>query len=152
MRVIPLLETIDMNSYIIKNVANLLSNQDNATKNCVDKNTITTDGGVVYCDIKLRVGSDLVSSLGCNDLTAGKKITLLIETETNMLTYSVPNSGLPVPVKIKTDLSFAILISELPICVSSRDEILCSRLIDMDQHSNKNVKNPVKKLDAVNKA
>ena len=33
-----------------------------------------------------------------------------------------------------------------------RDEILCSRPIDMDQHSIKNVRNPANRLDAVNKA
>ena len=33
-----------------------------------------------------------------------------------------------------------------------RDEILCSRPIDMDQHSIKNVMSPVNKSDAVNKA
>ena len=69
-----------------------------------------------------------------------------------MLTYSVHNSGLPVPIKIKTDVGFATFIDELPICVFGRDEILCSRPIDMDQHSIKNVKNPVDRLDAVNKA
>ena len=69
-----------------------------------------------------------------------------------MLTYSVPNSGLPVPVKIKTDVGFAILIDELPICVFGRDEILCSRPIDMDQHSIINLKNPTDRLDAVNTA
>ena len=74
--------------------------------------------------------------------------TLLLGTDTNMLTYSVPNSGLPVPIKIKTDVGLAILINELPICVFDRDEILCSRPIDMDQHSIKNVKNPVNKLNA----
>ena len=47
---------------------------------------------------------------------------------------------------------FAILINELPICVFGRDEIICSRPIDMDQHSIKNVKSPVDRLDAVNKA
>ena len=47
---------------------------------------------------------------------------------------------------------FAILIDELPICVFGRDEILCSRPIDMDQHSIKNVRNPVERFDAVNKA
>ena len=56
------------------------------------------------------------------------------------------------PVKIKTDIGFAILIDELPICVFGRDEILCSRPIDMDQHSIKNVKNPTDRLDVVNKA
>ena len=102
-------------------------------------------------DIKLNVGSDLVRSLGCNDLSAGKKFTLLLGTDTNMLTYSVPNSGLPVPIKIKTDVGFAILTDELPICVFGRYEIICSRPIDMDQHSIKNVKNPADRLDAVNK-
>ena len=85
-------------------------------------------------DIKLFVGSDLVRSLGCNDLSAGKKFTLLLGTNTNMVTYSVPNSGLPVPIKIKTDVGFAILIDGLPLCVFGREEILCSRGIDMNQH------------------
>ena len=107
-----------MNSHIIKNVADALSNQDVATKKHVGKkNAITTDGGVVYGDIKLSVGSYLVRSLGCNDLNAGKKFTLLLGSDTNMLSYSIPNSGLPVLIKIKTDVSFAILINERPICL-----------------------------------
>ena len=69
-----------------------------------------------------------------------------------MLTYSVLNSGLPVLIKIKTDVSFAILIYELPICFFGRDDLLCSRPIDMDQHSIKNVNNLADRLDAVNKA
>ena len=57
------------------------------------------------------------------------------------------------PIKIKTDVGFAILINELPICVFGQDEILCSRPIDMvDQHSIQNVMSPVHKFDAVNKA
>ena len=64
-----------MNSNIIKKVCDLLSNQDVASKNYVDKSVITTAGGDVYGDIKLNVGSDLARSLGCNDLTACKKFT-----------------------------------------------------------------------------
>ena len=105
--------TIDMNSNIFKNVSDLMSNQDVATTNYVDKNAFTTDGGVVYGDIKLNVGSDLVRSHGCNDLTASKKFTLMLGSDTNMLSYSIPNSGLPVPVKIKTDIGFAILINHM---------------------------------------
>ena len=103
-------------------------------------------------NIKLNVGSDLVRSLGCNDLSAGKKFTLLLGSDKNMLSYSVPNSGLPVPFKIKTDVGIVILIDELPICVFGRDEILCRRLIHMDHHSIKNVKYPTDRLDVVNKA
>ena len=33
-----------------------------------------------------------------------------------MISHSLPNSGLPVPVKIKTDGGFDILIIQLPIC------------------------------------
>ena len=94
----------------------------------------------------------MVRSLRCNDLSTGKKFTLLLGTDTNVLTYAIPSSGLPVPIKIKTDVGFGILINELPICVFSWDEILCSRPINMDQHLIKNVKNPVERFDAVNKA
>ena len=52
----------------------------------------------------------------------------------------------------KNDVGFAISIDELPICVFGRDEIFCSRSIDMDQHIIKNAKNPIDRLDAVNKA
>ena len=106
-----------MNSKIFKNVSDSLSNHDFAINNDVDTHAFTTAGGVVSGDIKLNVGSDLVRSLGCNDLSAGKKFTLSLRTDTNMLTYSVPNSGLPVPIKITTDIGFAKLIDELPICV-----------------------------------
>ena len=137
-------------------MADSLSYHDVATKNYVDTNAFTTARGVASGDIKLNVklnvGSDMVRSLGCNDLSAGKKFTLLLGTDINMLTYSLPNSELPMPIKIKTDVGLAILIEELPICVFGRDEILCSRPIDMNQHSIKNVKNPADRLDAINKA
>ena len=102
--------------------------------------------------MKLKVGSELIRSLGCNDLTAGKKFTLLLGSDTNMLKYSVPNSRLPVHIKIKTDEGFLILIYYLPICDYRQDVLSCSQSIDMDHHSIKNVKSPVNKFDAVNKA
>ena len=127
-------------------------NQDVVTKNYVDTNAFTTASGVVSGDIKLNVGSNLARSLGCNDLTKVKKFTLLLGTDTNMISYSFLVSGLPVPVKIKTDGGFYILINQLPIRDFSQDLIVCSQPIDMDDHLIKNVKNPVNKFDAVNKA
>ena len=56
------------------------------------------------------------------------------------------------PVKIKTDRGFIILINQLPICDFCRDVILCSQPIDMNLRLIKNVKSPVNKFDAVNKA
>ena len=125
-------------------MADPLSNQDVATKNYVDTNAFTTVGGVVSGDIKLNVGSDMARSLGCSDLTAGKKFTLLLGSDTNMLSYSVRNSGLSVPVMLKTDGSFAILINQLSTCDFSQDVISCSQPIDMNLHSIKNAKSSVK--------
>ena len=118
---------IDMNNNTIEHVSDPLTNQDVATKNYVDTNAFTKTGGVVSGDIKLNVGSDLARSLGCDNLSAGKKFTLLLGSDRNMLSYSVPNSGLPAPVKIKADIAFAILIKELLVCVFIQDEILYSQ-------------------------
>ena len=142
MKVIPQLELLIWIAILLKMYA--LLNQDVATKNYVDTNAFTTAGGVVSDDIKLNVGSDLARSRGCNDLTTGKKFTLP--------SYSVPDSGWPVPIKIKTNGGFAILINRLPICEFSHDVISCSKPIDMNLHLIKNVKSPVSKFDAVNKA
>ena len=69
-----------------------------------------------------------------------------------MLSYSVPDSGLPVPIKIKTDGGLAVLINQLPICDFSQDVISCSQTMVMNLHLIKNVKSPVDKFDTVNKA
>ena len=150
MEVIPQLELLMWVEILLKMYR--LLNQDVATKNYVDKNAFTTAGGVVSGDIKLSVGSDLVRSLWCNNITTGRKFTLVLVTDWNMLSYSFPDSGLPVPVKIKTDEGFTILINQLTICDFSQDEILCSQPINMNLLLVKNVKSPVNKLDAVNKA
>ena len=72
--------------------ADPLSYQDVASKHYVDTNAFTTAGDVMSGDITLNIGSDLVRSLGCNDITTGKKFTLLLGTDTNVLSYSFPDS------------------------------------------------------------
>ena len=79
-----------MNSNIIKTVTDQLSNQDVASQNYVDTSAFTTTGGVVSGDTKLNVGSDLVRSLGCNNLTTGKGVTLPLGSDTNKISYSSP--------------------------------------------------------------
>ena len=78
-----------MNSHIIKNVLDLLSNQDVASKK-TQTLLLQYAGGVVSVDIKLNVDSDLVRNLGCNNLITFEKFTLLLGTDTNMLSYSLP--------------------------------------------------------------
>ena len=94
------IRAIDMNSHLIKNVADPFSNHVVATNNYVDK-TLLLLLAVLSGDIKLNVGSDLLRYLGCNDLTTGKKFTLLLESDTNVLSYSLPDSQLKVYIKIK---------------------------------------------------
>ena len=88
--------------------------------------------------------------LGCLGLDIGKEFLLLLGSDQNTLSYTRLNSG--VPVKLDTTGGFVISIRSQPICGFSQDLILCSQPIDMNQHSVKNVKSPVNKLDAVNKA
>ena len=52
------------------------------------------------------------------------------------------------PVRIKTDEGFAVLINQLPICDFSQDVILCSQPIDMSLNLIKTVKRPVNKWKA----
>ena len=102
-------------------------------------------------DVELRIGSDLVRILGCDNLSAGKKFILMLWSYSNMLTYSIPKPLVQTPIELKTDAGFVILIDQHPICGFSRDLILRSQPIDINQHSIKNVKIPVNKFDAVNK-
>ena len=146
------IEAIDVNSNIIVYVVDPLSNQDVASKSYVDTNAFTTAGGVVSGDIKLNVGSALVRSLGCNNPTTGKKFTLQLGTDINVPSYSLLDSQLKVPIKIKTDGDFVIVINQLRICDFGQDVILCSQPIDMNLHLIKNVQSPVNGFDAVNKA
>ena len=83
---------IDMNNNTIKNVSDPLTNQDVAIMIYVGINAFTKIGCVVCGDIKLNVGSDLERSLGCDNLSAGKKFTLLLGSDRNILSYSVPIS------------------------------------------------------------
>ena len=99
-----------MNSNIIKNVADPLSNQDVVTKNYIHTHAFSTACGVVSGDVVLRIGSDLVKILGCDDLSAGKKFILALGSYSNMLTYSIPKPFVSTPIELKTDASFVILI------------------------------------------
>ena len=76
----------------------------------------------------------------------------MLGSYSNMQTYSIPKSFVLTPIELKTDAGFVILIDQHPICSFSRDLILYSQPIDMNQHSIKNLKSSVNKFDAVNKA
>ena len=104
--------------------------------------------------ILINVDSGPTGFLGCLNLDKGKEFILLLGTSRNTIKYSrpKPDSVVPASVKLNTSEVIVILINSHSICGFSQDLILCSQPIDMNQHSIKNVKSPVNKLDAVNKA
>ena len=108
---------IDMNSNIIKNVADPLSNQDVVTKNYIHTHAFSTAGGVVSGDVVLRIGSELVWILGCDNLSACKKFILMLGSYSNMITYSIPKLFVSTPIELKTDAVFVILIDQYVVLV-----------------------------------
>ena len=87
-----------------------MSNQDVVTKNYIHTHAFSTAGGIVSGDVVLRIGSELIRILGCDDLSAGEKFILMMGSYLNMLTYSIPKPFVSTPIELKTDAGFVILI------------------------------------------
>ena len=68
-------------------------------------------------DVVLRIGSDLVRILECDDLSAGMNFILMLWSYSNMLSYSVPKPFVSIPIELKTDAGFVILIHQYVVLV-----------------------------------
>ena len=61
-------------------------------------------------DVVLGIDSQLVSILGCDNLSAGKKFILMLGSYSNTLTYSIPKPFVLTPTELKTETGFVIMI------------------------------------------
>ena len=75
--------------------------------NYIYTHAFSTAGGVVSGDVVLRIGSDLVRIIGCDNLSADKKFILMLGSYSNMLTYSIPTPFVLTPIELKTDVGLS---------------------------------------------
>ena len=104
---------LDMNNNKIRNVSYPLLSTDAATKLYVDNGydeKVSLIGDIMTGNLVLKVNTDNVRVLGCNDLSGGKEFNLLLGNFQNQIQYEVQNIA-PQPVKLLSNNGFLIKLN-----------------------------------------
>ena len=76
---------INLAAHKLINVKDPVDAQDAVTKSYVDTNKVSKSGDTMTGDLSINVGSSLLRTLGCNDLSENKGFAVLLGSDTNQI-------------------------------------------------------------------
>jgi hypothetical protein len=115
-----------------------------------NKKQVAKTGDIVTGDLRISMGSDLVRTLGCLDLSAARKFIIALGNRENNLFLALASHSTPTPVTLETTDGFLVKAGK-NICQFAREEIDVFKDITMNDNKIVQLSDPVDDQDAATK-
>jgi hypothetical protein len=79
---------INLDYHKVVNVGNPTDDQDAATKNYVDRNTVSKTGDTITGDLSLSIGTDSSRTMGCKDLGVNAGFKIYLGDDWNLINFT----------------------------------------------------------------